>query len=112
MTTKRGETQAKVLAVSERDLLVGQSWRAKPAKATDNTALPDGSIYLERNQETNTVMEYIRVDGEWVFSKRYTVDRPIESLLAEQVRLLRQTVLGLSILSHTDLEELAEHATD
>lgn len=112
MTTKRGEAQAKVLAVSERDLLVGQSYESKPTKATDNTTLPDGSIYLERNQGTNTVMEYIRVEGEWVFSKRYTVDRPIESLLAEQVTLLRQTVLGLSILAGADLEELAEHATD
>lgn len=106
MTTQRGNTQAKVLAVSERDLLVGSSRESKPTKATDNTALPDGSIYLERNGQTNTVAEYIRVDGEWMYRQTYTVDKPIEELLAEQVTLLRQMVLGISILAKTDLAEI------
>ena len=107
MTTERGKAQGKVLAVSERDLLVGQSYEGKPTLATDGTALPEGSTYLERNSPQNTVTEYSRVDGEWVFRKTYSVERPIEALLAEQVGLLRQVVLGLSLQTHEDLEELA-----
>ena len=105
MTTKRGDAQAQVLAVSERDLMVGQSSEDKPSKATDKTAIPEGSVYLERNDAANTVAEYIRVDGEWVWSKTYSFDKPIESLLADQVTLLRQVVLGLSILTETNLDE-------
>ena len=105
MTTQRGDTQARVLAVSERDLLVGQSYEAKPTKATDNTALPDGSVYLERDSAKNTVTEYVRVDGEWVFSKTYGVANPIETLLATQVTLLRQIALGMAIITDVDLEK-------
>ena len=105
MTTQRGDAQAKVLAISERDLLVGQSYESKPLKATDNTAIPDGSIYLERNGARNTVSEFIYVDGEWVFDKTYSVERPIESLLAEMVALQKQAVHGLSLLTDTNLEE-------
>mgnify|MGYP001557842890 FL=1 len=104
MTTRRGDTQAKVLAVSERDLLVGKSSDDKPLKATDNTALPDGSVYLERNTAKNTVTEYIRVDGEWVFDKTYSVDKPIEELLAEMVTLQGQTVEALEQI----LSEIAD----
>ena len=107
MTTQRGETQARVLAVSERDLLVGQSYEAKPTKATDNTVLPDGSIYLERDSARNTVTEYLRVDGEWVFSKTYSVANPIETLLAIQVTLLRQIALGMALIVEVDLEKEA-----
>ena len=105
MTTQRGKAQAKVLSISERDLLVGQSYESKPSKATDGTAIPEGSNYLERNSDMNTVAEYERVDGEWVFQKSYGMDRPIEALLAEQVVLLQQVVLGLEVLTGTNLEE-------
>ena len=108
MTTIRGDTQAKVLAVSERDLLVGKSSDDKPLKATDGTPLPDGSVYLERNGAAGTVAEYIRVDGKWIFRQTYGLGNPIASLLQEQVGLLKQVVLGLSILTEEDLEARAE----
>ena len=96
MTTQRGNIQAKVLAVSERDLLVGQSNEDKPLKATNGTAIPDGSVYLERNRPAGTVAEYLRVDGEWIWQHTYGGESAVESLLAEQVNLLKQLVLGFS----------------
>ena len=94
-----------MLAGSERDLLVGQSYEDKPSKATDGPALPEGSVYLARDKMANTVTEYVRVDGEWVFSKTYSTDKPIEHLLARQVVLLQQMAIGLSLLTGTNLEE-------
>lgn len=105
MTTERSNAQAKVIAVSERDLLIGSSEESKPTKATDGSALPVGSLYWERDQERDLIREYIRGDGEWIFHKVYSVAHPTEALLKDQVSLLKQIALGMCLLTDTDLSK-------
>ena len=107
MAELRSGVQGRVLAISDRDLLVGKVGDIWPVKATDGTAIPNGSTYLERDDARGVVQEFVYLSDGWVFQRSYHISQPIESLLAEQVGLLKQMVAGLSLLCDTDLNDEA-----